>query len=558
MPLKPLFSENNTGKPSMPSNSDNTLNSSSNLQSNACNKLKTSLLDTLDSTVKTDGLPFMRGIEKEGLRTTTNHKISQTDHQKALGHPLTHPTITTDYSEALTELITPVKQTREELLTTLTEIHQQLVSNIGDETLWPGSMPCLIDGEESIRIAEYGDSNIGKLKHVYRQGLGVRYGRIMQSIAGLHFNFSFTDAFWLQLQTTMQATDLSLQDFKSEQYFSLIRNFRRYSWLLMYLFGASPCLDKSFINGKAHTLDPFDDKGSYYKPYATSLRMGDLGYHNNAQSSLAICFNSLSNFITTLNKAIHTPYPKYQEIGLKKNNEFIQINSNILQIENEYYSAIRPKRTTQKTETPRHALSKRGVEYIEVRCLDLNPFLELGISAQQIDFLDIFLSYCLLSESPLISDEDCIRLDENFDLVVNRGREPNLALNGPNGTISPQNWALQLVDEMSKVAKILDLGVHDDRYSKALTEQKAKILHPELCPSAQILSIMREESLSWIDFAGELAFKHKSCLVNDFPNKESVLNELAVSAKQSFIDEQSIKSSDDMSFEDFLKQYQLK
>lgn len=537
---------------------DNTSNSGSTLQANACNKLNTKLLAALDTTVKAEGLPFMRGIEKEGLRTTTNHEISQTDHQKALGHPLTHPTITTDYSEALTELITPVKKTREELLATLTEIHQQLVSSIGDETFWPGSMPCLIDGEESIRIAEYGDSNIGKLKHVYRQGLGVRYGRVMQSIAGLHFNFSFSNEFWLRLQETKGATDLSLQDFKSEQYFALIRNFRRYSWLLMYLFGASPCLDKSFINGKAHTLDPFDDKGSYYKPYATSLRMGDLGYHNNAQASLSICFNSLSNFTTTLDEAIHTPYPKYEEIGLKKNDEFIQINSNILQIENEYYSAIRPKRTTEKTETPRHALNERGVEYVEVRCLDLNPFLELGISAHQVDFLDTFLSYCLLSNSPLISDEDCTHLDDNFEQVVNRGREANLELKGPDGSISLQKWALQLIDEMSKVANILDIGTDDARYCKALDEQKAKILHPELCPSAQVLSIMREESLSWIDFAGELAFKHKSCLLSDFPNKESVLNELAISADKSFLDERAIKSSDKLTFEEFLKQYQTK
>ncbi|MFT6029632.1 MAG: glutamate--cysteine ligase [Oleiphilaceae bacterium] len=541
----------------MSANSDKLSDSSVSKKSGDCNQLQTHLLDALVKTIESEGLPFMRGIEKEGLRATDN-EISQSDHPRGLGHPLTHPTITTDYSEALTELITPVKKTREELLQSLTEIHQQVASNIGDETLWPGSMPCLMNGEKSIRIAEYGDSNIGKLKHVYRQGLGVRYGRIMQSIAGLHFNFSFSDGFWLNLQETMKADHLSLQDFKSQQYFALIRNFRRYSWLLMYLFGASPCLDKSFINGKPHNLDPFDDKGSYYKPYATSLRMGDLGYHNNAQSSLAICFNSLSNFITTLDKAIHTPYPEYEKIGLKKNNEYIQINSNILQIENEYYSAIRPKRTMQKTETPRHALSERGVEYVEVRCLDLNPFLPLGISSKQVDFLDTFLSYCLLSDSPLISDEDCILLDKNFEKVVNKGREPNLKLNGPCGDVLLEQWALEIVNEMSKVSSILDKSSPDQRYSLALDEQKAKILHSELCPSAQVLTIMRDESLSWIDFAGELGFKHKTCLLNDFPNKETVLNELSSQAKKSFENEELIKSSDTSTFEDFLKSYQTK
>lgn len=520
-----------------------------------CNALQAHLLKSLDTSIQAHGLPFFRGIEKEGLRTDPQHYISQTSHPKALGHPLTHSSITTDYSEALTELITPVIKTREELLSALKETHQHLVSNIDEETLWAGSMPCLLEGEESIRIAEYGDSNIGKLKHVYRQGLGVRYGRIMQSIAGLHFNFSFSDEFWLNLQETMSATDQSLKDFKSEQYFALIRNFRRYSWLLMYLFGASPCLDKSFINGKTHTLEPFDDKGSYYKPYATSLRMGDLGYHNNAQSSLAICFNSLPNFVTTLNKAIHTPYPAYKKIGLKRGEEFIQINSNILQIENEYYSAIRPKRTAQQAETPRHALNERGVEYIEVRCLDLNPFLELGISAQQIDFLDTFLSYCLLSDSPLISDEECTRLDKNFDLVVNRGREPGLMLEGPSSTISPQQWAAQLLDEMSKVSDILDKGTSDARYRTALKEQQEKVYDTERCPSAQVLSTMKDKALSWVDFAGNLSLQHKQQLLNGFSSQQALIDQHASSAEASFRDEQAIKDNDQDDFDSFLRQY---
>jgi glutamate--cysteine ligase len=522
-----------------------------------CNPLKKTLLDTLEATLEQEGLPFMRGIEKEGLRADSQYVIAQTDHPAALGHPLTHPTITTDYSEALIELITPVKKTREELLSSLKTIHQQVVASIDDEILWPGSMPCRLDGEQSIRIGEYGDSNIGKLKHVYRQGLGVRYGRIMQSIAGLHFNFSFTDSFWRALQEVQDNQQLSLQDFKSQQYFALIRNFRRYSWLLMYLFGASPCLDKSFIAGKAHSLDPFDDQGTYYKPYATSLRMGDLGYHNNAQASLNICFNNLNNFTTTLNEAIRTPYPPYQEIGVKRDGEFIQINSNILQIENEYYSAIRPKRTTGPTETPRHALNQRGVEYIEVRCLDLNPFLALGVSPQQIDFLDVFLSYCLLSDSPIIADEDCERLDSNFAQVVNRGREPDLQLHSCCSEISLSQWASCLLDEMSKVATILDKATEDQRYAKALAEQRTKVLHPELCPSAQILAIMREESLSWIDFAGTLGGKHKHSLLTDFSYRTQVLRELAECAEQSFQDEKAIKASDDQPFDAFIKQYQF-
>jgi len=517
--------------------------------------LSSTKLSALEKQIKEHGSPIARGIEKEGLRTTPELNISQSDHPEALGHPLTHASITTDYSEALLELITPVESTRESLLNTLEETHQHVANSIGNETLWAGSMPCRLDGEESIRIAEYGDSNIGQLKYVYRQGLGVRYGRVMQSIAGLHFNFSLSDSFWTNYQATLNNTD-ALQDFKSEQYFALIRNFRRYSWLLMYLFGASPALDKSFLADDTHNLEKLDDKGSYYKPYATSLRMGDLGYHNNAQSSLAICFNTLSNFTTTLGQAIQTPYPEYEKIGLKQDDKFIQLNTNILQIENEYYSSIRPKRTTQSSETPCHALNAQGVEYIEVRCLDLNPFLALGISAQQIDFMDIFLLYCLMKDSPVISEAECKDSDHNFDLVVNEGRKPKLSLQKGDQQILLTDWADTLLTEMQSIAEILDQDQEDNRYKAALFEQTQKIRNTELCPSAQVLSIMQQESLSWLEFAGELSSKHSAILSRKTETSDTLEARFAQLAKNSFKAEQDIKLSDSLPFKTFMKDYQ--
>jgi glutamate--cysteine ligase len=517
--------------------------------------LSATALSSLEKHIKENGLPIARGIEKEGLRADPASLISQADHPQALGHPLTHASITTDYSEALLELITPVKKTREDLLNTLTQTHEFVATNIGEEVLWSGSMPCKLDGEESIRIAEYGDSNIGQLKYVYRQGLGVRYGRVMQSIAGLHFNFSIDDTLWQALLTNQDNPALSLQDFKSEQYFALIRNFRRYSWLLMYLFGASPCLDQSFVKGQAHSLAPLDDKGTLYKPYATSLRMGDLGYHNNAQSSLNICFNNLSNFTHTLGRAIHSVHQPYQEIGLFKDGEPIQINTNILQIENEYYSSIRPKRTTQSGETPRHALTERGVEYIEVRCLDLNPFLAVGISDTQIDFMDLFLSYCLLKDSPVIDDQECKSLDENFDLVVNEGRKPGLTLQDRGSKKEMATWGNELLSSMSKIATILDQANDDRRYTKALAEQQAKLDAVDLCPSAQVLKIMQDEQLSWLEFAGELSHKHKATLAKS-ASQSSLTQSFISEGKQSFLDAEEIKNNDQQSFESYLQSYQ--
>ncbi len=515
-------------------------------------------LSRLDHYLKSHSKLIYRGIEKEGLRVAKNLSIAQSDHPSSLGHPLTHDSITTDYSEALLELITPVKESRESLMQDLSEIHHYVQQHIDDELLWAGSMPCVLNGDASIRIAEYGNSNIGQLKHTYRQGLGVRYGRVMQSIAGLHFNFSLDDAFWEQWRLeTPSAAEQSLKDFKSDRYFALIRNFRRQAWLLMYLFGASPVLDQSFVAGRAHDLDSFDDKGSLFKPYATSLRMGDLGYHNNAQASLAICFNNLNNFTNTLRSAIHTSYPAYEKIGIHDGKKYIQLNTNILQIENEYYSSIRPKRTTYSGEKPTQALIERGVEYIEVRCLDLNPLLPCGISESQVDFMDLFLLQCLLTDSPYIPDAECQVIDRNFSKTVNAGRDPKLRLEGPEGAVSPRQWGLDILSQMDDLADKMDRYTADQRYTKALLQEREKLLQSDLCPSAQILQIMRSESLSWIELASELSRKHKAISAQLAPEKlADIERRFQHDAECSFEKARQIEASDKISFDAFLEAYQ--
>lgn len=504
--------------------------------------------------IQQQGLPFIRGIEKEGLRVDADGAITQSDHPKALGHALTHESITTDYSEALLELITGISTERDALLAELHGVHHFVQNNLGEQNFWPASMPCKLDGNDSIRIAEYGDSNVGQLKHVYRQGLDVRYGRVMQSIAGLHFNFSLNDGFWQALQEAAKdKSELSAQDFNSEAYFALIRNFRRHSWALMYLFGASPALDQSFVGGNGdHGLQPFDDKGTLYKEYACSLRMGDLGYHNNAQADLNICFNTLDNFTSTLGAAVKTPYAKYQEIGLKRGEQYIQLNSNILQIENEYYSSIRPKRTALDGEKPTQALAARGVEYIEVRCLDLNPFEALGINATQIDFMDLFLLHCLLSPSAAISESSCKELDDNFSKVVNEGRKPGLLLSLEGKAVALKTAGLDLLSAMQDLAETLDTHTQDQRYSKALQAQIAKFEDSVLTPSAQMLTHMREQSLSWLDFAQQQAQAHKEYFAGLHLSDEA---EQAAKVAESFAKADEIKRSDDCSFEQYLAAY---
>lgn len=494
---------------------------------------------------------IQRGLEKEGLRVTHAGNLAQTEHPKALGSALTNPHITTDYSEALLEFITPAVSKLDDTLAFMQDLHRFSYRHLKDELIWPASMPCLLQGNESVPIAQYGHSNTGTMKTVYRNGLSYRYGRIMQAIAGLHYNFSLPEQLWPALQHLQGNTQPS-QTFQSNQYFALIRNFRRYSWLLLYLFGASPAVHQSFVEGKQHALDRLDDE-TLYLPYATSLRMSGLGYQNNAQASLKICFNSLTNYVTTLSHAIKTPHKPYAEIGVKVDGEYRQLNSNILQIENEYYSDIRPKRVTRSGERPSQALLNRGVEYIEVRCIDLNPFEAVGITKQQARFVDTFLLFCLLEDSPHIPDDECELLDFNHHQIVNFGRQSQLPLRTPEGEISRETWSHQLFDQLQSVAELLDSGLKTPEHQDALALYRPMIDHPEQTPSAQVLAGIQAAG-GFVPFALQQAQAQAEQLNNSEMDKarQALFSQLAETSLQQQAD---IEAADQINFDQYLANY---
>lgn len=495
---------------------------------------------------------IQHGLEKEGLRVTPQRQLSTKAHPAALGSALTHDYITTDYSEALLEFITPVFDKSHEALEFLAHLHRFTYKHLGEELIWPASMPCVLPDEKQIPIAEYGSSNIGKMKHIYRVGLEHRYGKIMQTIAGIHYNFSLPEPFWPAFQKYSKHTG-SLQDFRSGAYFSLIRNFRRYSWLLLYLFGASPALCSSFMKGRNSNLEEFDE-GTLYLPYATSLRMSDLGYSNKAQATLDICFNHLHTYASSLNRAIQTPYPPYEEIGVQVEGEYRQLNSNILQIENEYYSDIRPKRVTESGEKPVQALMSRGVEYIEVRNTDINPFMPLGIDQTQADFMDLFLISCLLMEEREISNEECEHIGENHQRVVTRGREPGLTLICDEQETPLMEWGYAILDQVQKVAELLDDLTQGTSYQQAIDDQRNKLADSSLTPSAQVLEQMRDKNQSYSEFVMAQAEQHQNSLLNQ-PICSDIENRLDAMVYNSLEKQRQIEASDNTDFEAFLADY---
>ena len=494
-----------------------------------------------------------KGVEKESLRVSPDGVIAQTRHPQALGAPLTNEHITTDFSESLIELVTPPFGETWELLQYLCDIHQFVYRHLNDELLWATSMPCAIDGDASIPLAQFGDSNVGRMKTVYRHGLGVRYGRIMQAISGVHFNYSFSLKLWGVLQDINRSKQ-PRQDFVSEQYFGVLRNYRRYGWLVLYLFGTSPAVSNSFFAGRENTL-PVLDADTVYEPYGTSLRMSDIGYRNKNQSTLSVSVNSLAEYVRDLSRAIGTPYPPYEKIGVKVDGVYQQLNANILQIENEYYSYIRPKRIARSGERPTKALHRAGVEYVEVRALDVSAFDPVGVNQNKLRFLEAFLALCLLRESAPIGVSEQPGLDANHLLVARRGREPNLMLRREQRDFPMIEWARELLDSMQGLCEMLDHGEPARPYSSALEQQRAKIDDVERTPSARLLAEMRQTGESFFQLALRMSKLHKDYFLGLYPPNESRLGEFAAEAQESLEAQRNTEAADKVNFEAYLAHY---
>ena len=428
--------------------------------------------------------------------------LKLTAHPVALGSALTHPYITTDYPESLLEFITPAKHDIAEALQSLEDIHRFTYTKLGDEMLWNHSMPCELPDEASIPIAWYGTSHIGMIKHVYRRGLALRYGKSMQCIAGIHYNYSLSEDLWKLFKRASGDTRRSAMDYQSESYIALIRNFHRYSWLLMYLFGASPAVSKSFLRGRQHQLESLSED-TLYLPYATSLRMSDLGYQNNVQDGLVPPYNSLMEYMRSLSRAVRKPHPPYEQLGVKKDGEWVQINANVLQIENEFYATIRPKRVINSGERPVEALCARGVQYIEVRCMDVDPFETLGINLQTSRFLDAFLLFCAMEESPLTNDAEGQENLANFAKTVKYGRQSRFAITSSGQALELKQWGLDLLEQIRVYAEILDRQAGHRQHQDSLQNQIEKLLDPELTPSARVLKAIAAVGNSYPRFALE-------------------------------------------------------
>jgi glutamate--cysteine ligase len=373
----------------------------------------------------------------------------------------------------------------------------------------------------------------------------------------VHFNYSFPARFW-EAYATLRESREGGQPFISSSYFELLRNYRRHGWLVLYLFGVSPVVCKSFLRGRDLGL-PELTPGTLYEPYATSLRMSDIGYRNRNQAGLSVSVNSLDEYIRDLTRAITTPHPPYEKIGVKvktaQGDHYNQLNANILQIENEYYSFIRPKRVARSGERPTKALARAGVEYVEVRALDVSAFDPVGVNQNKLRFLEAFLAMCVLRDSPLISANEEAKLDENHLTVARRGREPGLMLVRDGREVPMREWARELIDSMTGICEVLDRGDPLRPYGNALAVQAAKLDDVARTPSARLLNELTSSGESFFAQALRMSSLHKDYFLDMYAPNEERLGEFAAEAADSLEQQRKLENLKSESIDTYLARY---
>lgn len=485
------------------------------------------------------------GIEKESLRISDS-KISKKNHYSGLGSALCNKYITTDFSEALLEFITPPSTRNNKTYEFLEDIHSFVSSRIDDEILWPFSMPLDTSSENDIPIADYGSSNRARFKTIYRNGLSNRYGRRMQAISGLHFNYSLAEDIWDNNFLSNDSENYSNE--KSVVYFGGIRNLKRMNWLILYLFGASPIVPKSLINNDYDGLESLDSN-YYYLPYSTSLRMSDIGYQTNYQNDLQISPNSLDEYLSDLLSATNKESSVFRKIPEKNNNEYSQLNANILQIEDEYYSSSRPKSTNHENKRMLLKLKTGGVDYIEYRSLDINPFHRSGIDIDTIYFLELFMLYCCIKDSPMMTRDEQKDSRSNTLRMSKEGRRKDIYLLKNAKKITIKDWSRKIFDEMIGIAESLE---ESSKYLNAIEKSKVLIDSPDNTPSGLILDMVLSRKLNIEELGKEIAKKNKDAFLKRNNNSFLVLDN---EVEESIDRQKELETKSSKLFEDYLKEY---
>jgi glutamate--cysteine ligase len=494
-----------------------------------------------------------RGIEKENLRINTDGSPAKSSHPQRLGSALKNPVITTDFAECLPEIITGIHGDIDSLLDELQDLNIFLLQAIpNNEILWPASMPPWIASNNDLPIAEYGSSNVAMMKHLYRIGLSNRYGNIMQSIAGIHYNISFCKEFIHHLNdNSIYDKNISDQEIKSNFYMQLVRNFIDSQWLLLYLFAAAPVAMRSSLGNIIPEY--IETQGNVcLSKYATSLRLSPIGYHN-AEQNMQISYNSVQQYASDLMQLTHKESKIFADIPDITSPNPKQLNKNILQIENEYYNTIRPKPKFTSNRMPAISLYDNGVEYVEIRIFDLNPFIPLGINKEQIAFTDVFLTYCLIHTNMQQSAPDIQRINNNTKRVLTDGYNPKCYIEDSITKTPIKTAVLNKLNALIPVAEFLDRYNKTKIHTSAVAAQLNKLNYPNNLTNNKLLDLTNNYQNNILN----LAKSHSEYLRNQIIKPEK-LEELNHIAKTSLAEQKVLERNDkNINFKDYYDHYQL-
>ena len=469
---------------------------------------------------------FLNGLERETLRIDSSGRLSQKQYPSSIGSSFVHPYITTDFSEAQIEFTTHPYVRIDEMLEELNDCFLFTYHALGEigEMLWPLSMPPRISSESEIRVAEYGNSPLGIKKHIYRLGLAQRYGKVMQTISGVHYNLSFITDFWKSHLSDESSVEARRHKY-SEEYLKIIRHFNQYYFLILYLFGNSPALDYSFLDlsrNKDNFLKNFSksyDSSTFFLLHGTSLRQSPLGYNSALQEGLSISYDSREKYVETMQRALHTTH--WSHLNNKN-----QLNSYILQTEAELYAPIRPKVNIEmkvtKTQDGINQIAQKGIDYLEIRCLDIMYDNFLGVSREQLAFLQVLILYFLFlpdstSSSSNMSPSAQLKLKEqqkfNIEKIIWQGRNLDKIWWDSKET-SFYDFSLSLCDTLFEFATILDANYNTSLYTRSIEFFYGKFQNPQALPSQDILNIMEDKHLNHHEFGLFLSKKYQK-IAND-------------------------------------------
>ncbi|ERT69010.1 bifunctional glutamate--cysteine ligase GshA/glutathione synthetase GshB [Cetobacterium somerae] len=411
-------------------------------------------MNTIEKIIKENslGLDIKKGrfgIEKESLRVNENGELALTNHPKFFGDKIKNPYITVDFSESQIEMITPTESSVEKAYDFLRNIHEIVATNLKDEYLWSQSVPPILPSEELIPLGKFPQN---KELEKYREKLALKYGRKKQLLSGIHFNFSFDDEFLKELYE-LSKEKTSFKEFKNNIYLKISRNYFKYGWMIIYLLGASPVIHETYLQKCIDKMKKFTED-TYYFEDLVSFRNGSCGYRN--EKDFFVNYESVDKYVESLERLIEK-----ESISSAK----------------EYYSPIR-----LKTKNPKEILlelKNSGIEYLEFRSIDLNPFSEIGIEKTDLEFLHLFILFLFLKDDEPFEEKDYFRYLKNQEILANKGNSDEFRLICcEDKNVSPKEYSIVILEEIERHLKAI--GAFTNKDEKVLQYQKNKVLSNRL------------------------------------------------------------------------------